>query len=419
MAENERDLQEILDVIGKFSTDTGTKLSAEKSQILIINESNINREERKWKLLNQEMKKVNEYKYLGLTIGNKGLEKEKNNIRVKAEKNLSMIKAKTKLRANKYEITRGLWKGIAVPTLLYGAEILEIGGKETKGLEVVQNKAAREGLGAEKYTPIETLRGEMGWSTFEERIQKSKIKYRIRLEYMNENRWPKKIFNWIGKKGKFIREGNRRMKKINMKIEQKQEGKEIWIEGNEINTTENILKKKINTLVQKKGIQVWKQGIDKKKSLRWYKEKEKPRKENFYNGDWEAKLLFKARSNTLEVNSRIHKWKDIDKHCEKCSKKGIEIEETLEHVLVECDQYKNERENFEEKIVGKIGEEKWSNIKEKEEEITVILGFDSENILGVEDTKKFLGEIWNKRKEKEILEPIRLNEHNYHKENTT
>ena len=236
---------------------------------------------------------------------------------------------------------------------------------------------------------------------------------------MNENRWPKKIFNWIGKKGKFIREGNRRMKKINMKIEQKQEGKEIWIEGNEINTTENILKKKINTLVQKKGIQVWKQGIDKKKSLRWYKEKEKPRKENFYNGDWEAKLLFKARSNTLEVNSRIHKWKDIDKHCEKCSKKGIEIEETLEHVLVECDQYKNERENFEEKIVEKIGVEKWSNIKEKEEEIMVILGFDSENILGVEETKKFLGEIWNKRKEKEILEPTRLNEHNYHKENTT
>ena len=207
------------------------------------------------------MKKVNKYKYLGLTIGNKGLEKEKKNIRVKAEKNLSMIKAKAKLRANKYEITRGLWKGIAVPTLLYGAEILEIGGKETKGLEVVQNKAARGGLGAGKYTPIETLRGEMGWSTFEERIQKSKIKYRVRLEYMNENRWPKKVFNWVGKKGKFLREGNRRMKKINMKIEYKQEGKEIWVEGNEINTTENILKKKVNTLVQKREYNYGKEKI--------------------------------------------------------------------------------------------------------------------------------------------------------------
>ena len=118
------------------------------------------------------MKKVNEYKYLGLTIGNKGLEKEKNNIRVKAEKNLSTIKAKTKLRANKYEITRGLWKGIAVPTLLYGAEILELGENETRGLEVVQNKAARLGFGAGKYAPIETLRGEMGWSTLKKEFKK-------------------------------------------------------------------------------------------------------------------------------------------------------------------------------------------------------------------------------------------------------
>ena len=47
-------------------------------------------------------------------------------------------------------------------------------------------------------------------------------------------------------KGKFIKEGNRGMRKIYMKIENKQEGKEIWVEGNEINTTENISKKKVN-----------------------------------------------------------------------------------------------------------------------------------------------------------------------------
>ena len=86
---------------------------------------------------------------------------------------------------------------------------------------------------------------------------------------------------------------------------------------------------------------------------------------------------------------------------------------------MECDHYKEERKNFEKKIVEKIGEEKWSDIKEKEEEITVILGLDSENILGVEYTKKFIGELWKKRKEKEILEPIIINEHNYYKENTT
>ena len=73
-----------------------------------------------------------------------------------------MLNAKVKLRANRYEIARGLWKGVAVPTLLYGAQVMELSEKETQGLEVVQNKAARLGLGAGKYAPIEKLKGRNG-----------------------------------------------------------------------------------------------------------------------------------------------------------------------------------------------------------------------------------------------------------------
>ena len=57
----------------------------------------------------------------------------------------------------------------------------------------------------------------MEWSTLEERIQKDKIRYRFRLEYIEENRWPKKIFRWINDRGKFKRERNR-INKIDMKI---------------------------------------------------------------------------------------------------------------------------------------------------------------------------------------------------------
>ena len=42
------------------------------------------------------------------------------------------------------------------------------------------------GLGANRHVGIEALRGEMGWSTFEERIDQAKIKYRTRLELMDE-----------------------------------------------------------------------------------------------------------------------------------------------------------------------------------------------------------------------------------------
>ena len=40
-----------------------------------------------------------------------------------------------------------------------------------KGIEIVQNKAAMRGLGANRHVAVEALRGDMGWSTFEERKQ--------------------------------------------------------------------------------------------------------------------------------------------------------------------------------------------------------------------------------------------------------
>ena len=39
---------------------------------------------------------------------------------------------KINFRANKYEVMRGLWKGLAVPTVMYGLEIMVVGGKEKK-----------------------------------------------------------------------------------------------------------------------------------------------------------------------------------------------------------------------------------------------------------------------------------------------
>ena len=47
--------------------------------------------------------------------------------------------------------------------------------EKKRGLETVQNRAARRGLGANRHVATEALRGVMGWSTFQERINKTKI----------------------------------------------------------------------------------------------------------------------------------------------------------------------------------------------------------------------------------------------------
>ena len=37
-----------------------------------------------------------------------------------------IINGKTNFRANKYGVMRVLWKGLAVPTVMYGLEIMEV-----------------------------------------------------------------------------------------------------------------------------------------------------------------------------------------------------------------------------------------------------------------------------------------------------
>ena len=169
-------------------------------------------------------------------------------MRSKAEKMYGIINGKTNCRVNKYEVIRGLWKGIAVPTIMYGTEIIGIGKKEMKGLEIVQNKAARKGLGANRHVGIEALRGDMGWSTFEERINMTKIKYRVRLEQMESSKWAKKVFIWRNRNSKFVKETNNSMKRIDMKIVETQGEKEILLEGNKIEGNE----KKIGNIIKKK-----------------------------------------------------------------------------------------------------------------------------------------------------------------------
>ena len=157
--------------------------------------------------------------------------------------------------------------------------------------------------------------------------------------------------------------------------------------------------------------------MDRKNSLRWYKIKEKPRKESIYDGSYESTLLFKARSDSLEVNEKKRKWGEQNDKCEKCNDVDGSPIETLEHVLIECKAYKEIRNTFEEKIKNKLGEEQWERKKAQEDKgMKTILGLTADGKEIVEDTKQYLKEIWRRRKmvTKRRAE-LRGSEHNYTK----
>ncbi len=51
-------------------------------------------------------------------------------------------------------------------------------------------------LNAPRYTTVEALRDDKGWSTFRERLTKVTLGYKIRLEKMDDARIARKVYLW-------------------------------------------------------------------------------------------------------------------------------------------------------------------------------------------------------------------------------
>ena len=109
-----------------------------------------------------------------------------------------------------------MWKNIAVPGIMYGMNVLGVTEKELKDLETIQNKIGRLALGGNKLERVQAIRGEMGWSTFEDRCIKATLKYKVRLEKMGEDRWAKKVYRDVGNKSKWLKGCVRSVGKIGM-----------------------------------------------------------------------------------------------------------------------------------------------------------------------------------------------------------
>ena len=60
-------------------------------------------------------------------------------------------------------------------------------------------------LNALRYAAVESLRGDMGWSTFRERLTKATLRYKIRLERMDDTRLARQVYLWNGCKRRWAK----------------------------------------------------------------------------------------------------------------------------------------------------------------------------------------------------------------------
>ena len=77
--------------------------------------------------------KTKEYKYLGIWLDEKGCERI-----ARANQWVGRLGSVAKCRTNRYEVVRGLWKGVSVPSIMYGLETTVWSRNELDKMEVVQ-----------------------------------------------------------------------------------------------------------------------------------------------------------------------------------------------------------------------------------------------------------------------------------------
>ena len=123
ISESAEELQEMLDLVAGYGRDFDVKFSSEKSKVIVIN-GDVDDIDRLWQIGNIVIERTNEYKYLGCMLNENGCERAKAEKLFKAHQWSGRLGSVARFRANKYECIRGLWKGVGVPAIMYGIEVM-------------------------------------------------------------------------------------------------------------------------------------------------------------------------------------------------------------------------------------------------------------------------------------------------------
>ncbi|KAK4328209.1 hypothetical protein Pmani_001329 [Petrolisthes manimaculis] len=121
-----------------YGRDFGVKFSNEKSQVMIVNRTDDEREHT-WRVGENNLKQTDEYKYLGVWLSPSGSEKTKNEKISMTNQWVGRLASAARLRASKYDVVREVWKSVAVPSIMYSMEVIAWKESEIDKLEVGQN----------------------------------------------------------------------------------------------------------------------------------------------------------------------------------------------------------------------------------------------------------------------------------------
>ena len=368
LARKREDAVSMVNIFERTAMKFGLKLNRKKCQMIVFNSKDQERE------ING-IKTAENMKYLGIDIckQRRWYKNQVENMKTKGNKLSNVLFSVLGCCCNRMIIGKTFWKGLAIPNMMYGQEIIPLTKTDLSQLEVIENKAYRTILQLPKYTPVEFLRGEIGATSVQMRDVKSKLLHlqytlkdrtnelvrNVALKQLEDERmnWSKSILKCLSLLGvtkEYISIASR--DEIVRRV--KELDKSIWIES----------------MSSKVSISIYQKYKDNINEVKWVRNEKK----------WN--IMLKARSNTLELGWR--NWGvSEEKECKMCHA----TEESLTHFLIKCPELQT--------IRNKYIEFQWPLQEDEDELVSKIL------ILGSPENKEeyfvdILFEMWCNRAEK-------------------
>ena len=323
IAKTEKDIEILLKITELAAKEYGLILNRNKCKAMIFNNK-----QKIEKISNIDV--VEEILYLGIIIRNQKKWYLSNNKKAieKANKLCNHLFSVLGNSCNRMLIGKTYYKGLALPNILYGQEIVIFNKNDLDKLQIIENRAFRFILQVPTYTAIEYLRGEVGASDMQSRDMKCKINYLKHalttknndlLNLIMINTTENKNLAWIKLVDKYL---------------------------DDLNLTYNDIinksKEQINSIINKYDNVLWKEKMNTKSTLTIYRDyKEKIDEIKWFRNGQKYSIMMRARSNTLKL-----KWRNWglqeNKICDLCS---LEIE-SLEHFLIDCPKLQIVRQQY-------------------------------------------------------------------------
>ena len=312
-------------------------MNEEKSKALIFKKGNDVRREVKEIEEIEGIEVVRSIKYLGIEINDKAdmFESQREVMMEKAQRMAKNTYAVIEKSCNKVLMGKTFWKGVALPHILMGNQVVVFNQEEVESLQVIENGVYRKILGGTRDTVLETLRGEIGSSLMSSRIMENKILFMKNMQE-GENELMKEIVRNMkeDKDNKWMSGVDKYLRKLGMNRED----------------IGRMDKNEIKRRIKEYDSNIWKSKLmGKKKAKRYFENKYVMKEERIYDNRFSSVLLFRARTNVLGLNDR-QRWKKGDTSCRLC---GYEYED-LEHFLLDCKKLEGGRnkELIERKMVN-------------------------------------------------------------------